>query len=116
LVTKIPYDIRDAAMIDALNAYKSNLAKKDNKNFDIGFKKKKPPSDSIAIYAKHYKSKEMFYFTFFGKEPIKSAKELPHDLEYDFRLVGTCLGHFYLCIPKKTLQIQWTFTKQGYCF
>jgi hypothetical protein len=37
---------------DVVNAYTSNLAKEDNKNFVIGFKKKKAPSDSIAIYAK----------------------------------------------------------------
>jgi hypothetical protein len=70
-VTKTPYYVRDAAMNDALNAYKSNLAKEDNKNFVIGFKKKKAPSDSIAIYSKHYKSKDVFHPTFFGKEPRK---------------------------------------------
>jgi hypothetical protein len=56
-VTKTPYDIRDAALNDVVKAYTSNLAKKDNTNFTIHFKKKKVPSDSIAIYAKHYKSK-----------------------------------------------------------
>jgi hypothetical protein len=39
--------------------------------------------------------------TFFGKEPIKSAEQLPDKLEYDARLVRKRLGHFYLCIPKK---------------
>jgi hypothetical protein len=34
-----------------VSAYKSDLAKKDNKNIVIGFKKKKAPSDSIAIYS-----------------------------------------------------------------
>jgi hypothetical protein len=56
-VTKTPYDIRDTALNDVVNAYTNNLAKEDNKNFVIGFKKKKAPSDSIAIYSKHYKSK-----------------------------------------------------------
>jgi hypothetical protein len=50
-VTKTPYDIRDAALNDVVNAYTSNLAKENN-NFTINFKKKKAPSDSIAIYAK----------------------------------------------------------------
>jgi hypothetical protein len=50
-VTKTPYHIRDAALNDVVNAYTSNLAKKNN-NFTIHFKKKKAPSDSIAIYAK----------------------------------------------------------------
>jgi hypothetical protein len=56
-VTKTPYDIRDAALNDVVNAYTSNLAKENNNNFTIHFKKRKAPSDSIAIYAKNYKSK-----------------------------------------------------------
>jgi hypothetical protein len=56
-VTKTPYHIKDAALNDIMNAYTSNLAKENNKNFVIGFKKKKAPSDSIAIYANNYKSK-----------------------------------------------------------
>jgi hypothetical protein len=100
-VTKIPYDIRDAALNDVVKAYTSNLAKKDNKNFDIVFKKKKASSDSIAIYAKNYKSKGVFFLTFFGKKPIKSVEELPDKLGYDVRLVRKRYGHFYFCISKK---------------
>jgi hypothetical protein len=88
-------------MIDVLNAYKSNFLKKDNAKFIMGFKKKKVPSDSIAIYLKHYKSKGVFHPTFFGKEPIKTAEKLPDKLEYDLRLARIRLRHFYLCIPKK---------------
>jgi hypothetical protein len=32
-VTKTPYDVRNAALNDVVNAYTSNLAKEDNKNF-----------------------------------------------------------------------------------
>jgi hypothetical protein len=38
-VTKPPHDIRDAALNDVVNAYKSNLAKKNNNNLIIYFKK-----------------------------------------------------------------------------
>jgi hypothetical protein len=100
-VTKTPYDIRDAVLNDVVKAYTSNLAKENNNNFTIHFKKKKAPSDSIAIHAKHYKSKGIIFYRFFGKEPIKSAQELPDKLEYDARLVRKHNGHFYLCIPKK---------------
>jgi hypothetical protein len=64
----------------------------------LGSKKKRAPSDSIAIYAIHYKSKGVIFPTFFGKEPIKSAEELPDKLEYDAR---KRYGHLYLCILKK---------------
>jgi hypothetical protein len=56
-VTKTPYEIRVAALNDVVNAYMSNLAKENNKNFVIEFKKKKAPSDSIAIYAKQLQTK-----------------------------------------------------------
>jgi transposase len=72
-VTKIPYDIRNSALSDVVNAYTSNLAKKDNNNFIIHFKKMKAPSDSIAIYANNYKSKGVIFPKFFGNELIKSA-------------------------------------------
>jgi transposase len=78
----------------------SNLAKED-KNFIIGFKKKKASSDSITIYSKHYKSKWVIFPRFFGKKPIKSVEELPDKLEYDVRLVRKRYDHFYLRVPKK---------------
>jgi transposase len=93
--------IRDAALNDVVKTYTSNLAKENNNNFTIHFKKKEAPSDSIAIHANNYKLKGVIFSRFFGKEPIKSAKELPDKLEYDARLVRKRLGHFYLCIPKK---------------
>jgi hypothetical protein len=91
-----PYNVRDAAF-NVVNVYTSNLAKEDNSNFIIHFEKKKAPSDLIAIYSKHYKSKGVFVPTFFGKEP----EELPNKLEYDARFVRKRYDHFYLCIPKK---------------
>jgi putative transposase len=100
-VTKTHYHIRDAALNDVVNAYTSNLAKKNNNNFIIHFKKKKTPSDLIAICANNYTSKGVIFPRVFGEEPIKSAEQLPDKLEYDARLVRKSLGHFYLCIPKK---------------
>jgi putative transposase len=100
-VTKTPYDTRDAALNDVVKAYTSNLAKENNNNSTIRFKKKKAPSDSIVIYANNYKSKRVIFPTFFGKDPIKSAEQLLDKLEYDARLIRKRLGHFYLCIPKK---------------
>jgi hypothetical protein len=39
-VIKTPYDIRDEALNDVVKAYTSNLAKENNNNFTIHFKKK----------------------------------------------------------------------------
>jgi hypothetical protein len=73
-VTKAPYHVRDAALNDVVNAYTSNLAKKDNNNFTIYFKKKKAPSDSIAIYTNNYQSKGVIFPTFFGKSRSRVQK------------------------------------------
>jgi hypothetical protein len=73
-VTKTLYHIRDAALNDVVKAYTSDLAKENNNNFTIHFKKKKAPSDSIAIYANNYKSKGVIFPRFFEKKPIKSAE------------------------------------------
>jgi hypothetical protein len=54
-VTKTPYHIRDAALNDVVKSYTSDLAKENNNNFTIHFKKKKAPS--IAIYTKKLKIK-----------------------------------------------------------
>jgi putative transposase len=100
-ITKTPYDVRYAALNNVVKAYTSNLAKENNNNFTIHFKKKKAPSDSIAIYANNYKSKGVIFPRFFGEEPIKRAEQLPDKLEYDARLVKKRYGYFYLCIPKR---------------
>jgi hypothetical protein len=39
-MTKTPYDVRDVALNDVVKAYTSNLAKENNNNFTIHFKKK----------------------------------------------------------------------------
>jgi hypothetical protein len=86
-----------------VNAYHSNFAKEDNNNFTIHFKKKKKePSDSIAIYAKNYKSKGVIFLKVFGKETIKSAEELPDKLKYDARLAKiTTLSSYPNLRPRK---------------
>ena len=72
-VLQTPYDIRDEAMRDLLKAYKTNFAAK-RQHFDMKFKSKKAPSDSIAILSKHYKSKGVFFPRFWGRVRLKPEK------------------------------------------
>lgn len=58
------------------------------------------PSDLIASYLKHYKSKGL-HSTFVGKLHIHSAQEFPDKLEYYVRLVRKHLGHLYLIFSKR---------------
>jgi hypothetical protein len=57
-----------------VKAYTSNLAKENNNNFTIHFKKKKAPSDSIAIYADDYKSKGVIFPRFLAKKAYQECR------------------------------------------
>jgi len=98
-VLETPYDVRDEGMNDLLKAYDTNF-KAGRKGFDIRFRSKKAPSQSIVIHAKHWKRSGIFHPTFWGKEPLRGAEPLPEKLDYDSRLQRTRLGEYYLCVPQ----------------
>jgi putative transposase len=104
-LTDIPSAILDEAIADALKAYKSSLAlvkAGHAKRFHLHPKTKKSPSDSITILKLNYTGKGCFFTSYLGKDPIASSKDdpLPDKLDYDSRLVFTCTGEFFLCIPR----------------
>jgi putative transposase len=98
-VKDTPYDIRDEAMNDVLKAYKTSIAAK-RKKFVVSFKSRKATSDSIALLAKHYKTRGIFHPSFWTPMPLDASEPLPDKLEYDCRLQRTRLGKFYLCVPR----------------
>lgn len=96
-----PYEIRDAAMCEVLDAYTSNFAKQIKKpghRFQIQYRSKKASQAAIMIRGRQFK-KGVFYPSFFGKEPIYSSEPLPDTVNYDCKLLQTRLGHYYMCIP-----------------
>src|SRR6185369_8669496 len=94
-VLDTPNCIRDAAMMDLLKNYKSNVAAK-KKNFKLKFRSKKDKSQSIVILSRDWGRKSGEFFFLKG---IKSSEEIP-EIKYDCRLTVNRLGEFYLCIPK----------------
>jgi putative transposase len=86
-------------MNDVLKAYKTSIAAK-RKKFVVSFKSRKATSDSIALLAKHYKTRGVFHPSFWNSIPLEASEPLPDKLEYDCRLQRTRLGKFYLCIPQ----------------
>ena len=98
-VLKTPHPVRDAAMIDVLKAYDSNFAKETGKPFEIKFRSKKQPQESIEIRATSWTKAGVFFPKSFGEDPLWSSEPLPEKLRYDSRLIKTRLGEFYLCIP-----------------
>lgn len=102
-VLETPFDVRDGAMLDIIDAYTSNIAKwKKNSNhrFDLKYKSKHAASDSIRVYDKHYSNGGKIFPTFWkGASPyLKGYERLPENLGYDTRLQRTKRGEFYLCV------------------
>ena len=97
----VPYEVRDAAMVDLCNARNSNFVKKKKNpahTFDIKYRSRKAPQEAIMIRSYSFK-KGVFYPKFWGKEPLRSSEPLPDTVDYDCRLVRTRLNQYYLCIP-----------------
>lgn len=102
-VLETPYEVRDAAMVDLINAYASNFAKKAKRTgdhqFTMRFRTKKAPQEAIMVRGKLFK-KGAFYTSFLGRAPLRASEPLPETVDYDCKLVRTRLGHYYLVIPQ----------------
>lgn len=92
----VPYDVRDEAIRDLVKALKINKNKEEK--FEMKFRSRKAPQESIVIHAKHWTHKKGPYHEL--KQGLRSTEELPEDLVYDSRLIRTKLGEYYMCIPK----------------
>lgn len=70
----VPYDVRDGAMVDVLDAHASCQAKRakepdpaKREKYEVHFRsRKKCKTESILIRSKHYKN-GMFYAKYFGE-------------------------------------------------
>lgn len=103
-----PKSVRDGALHDLDQAYKTNFAKKDHK-FSISFRKKKDNQSIVISYdqIKTWKKDntsigEMGMFPTFVKNKILfhcKKNNLPDNIEYDCRLSLNKLGQFHLHIP-----------------
>jgi putative transposase len=92
----VPYDVRDEAIRDLIKALRIN--KKKGEIFDMKFRSRKAPQESIVIHSKHWQAKRGPYFDL--KQSLRSREKLPQDLVYDSRLIRTKLGEYYLCVLK----------------
>ncbi|KAL6066362.1 Transposase [Balamuthia mandrillaris] len=70
-VLETPFDVRDEGMRDLVKAYASNLAKqrkqKKRLKFEVQFRSKKDPQESIVIHSKHWVGPGRFYPSIFKK-------------------------------------------------
>lgn len=96
-----PYEVRDAAMIELLDAYKSNQAKRrknPNHTWTIHPRERNRRQATLMIRGKCYKDGR-FYPSFFGKKRLSSSGQLPYRVNYDCKLTRTRIGQYYLSIP-----------------
>ncbi len=111
-MNKVPYDIRDGAIRDFCDAYKTQMKlvkEKKRKHFTMKFRKKKS-DQTFVINSKHFKVKKEGIFCFprkWGKEPLLTYSEEIPLVEKKGKL---CIGHdcrvtitrdnkFYLIVP-----------------
>jgi putative transposase len=100
-VLDTPRDIRARACDDLILAYAANFAQRAKTpahTFDIHFRSRKQPQQSIYIGARHY-NRAVIYPSKFGSVPLRSSEPLPERLAHDARLIRTRLGHYFLCLP-----------------
>ncbi|CAG8703485.1 7562_t:CDS:1, partial [Cetraspora pellucida] len=93
-VLETPYGIRDEALIDLLDAYKSNFKTK-RKKFNIRYKSKKDKHYSITIQAREWNRKRGNYA--FLKN-IHMSEQLPK-INNTVNLIRDKFKRFYICIP-----------------
>ena len=101
--------MRDDGARDAVKAYASNIAKIQKcklrgealHKFELKFRAVKDRQETLSIHSKHWAHKRGVYSDLFGPGwcDMKSAEDLPSDLQYDSRLIRTRLGEYYLCVP-----------------
>jgi len=97
-VRETPYQIRDDALSDLFKALKSTLAA-GHDHFEMKFRSKKNPSESIVIPGRAW-NKGIIFKKYWGNKPIRTSEPVPDKLNYDFRIVKNRLGEFYLCLPE----------------
>jgi putative transposase len=102
-VKEIPYDLRDEAVKDFVQAWKALQTKKskgDKHSFhaDFKFQHKYRKSRKIVIHSKHWKKPGHIYsYT----DLFSCGENLPLSLEYDSSITLNWLGEFHLLLPRQ---------------
>lgn len=97
-VLDTPFDIRREGMRDLTKGITSNLAA-GKTVFDMKFRSKKDPQQSIYIPSRQWGRTRGAYASILGADKLKAERPLPATLEHDSRIIRTRLGHWYLCTP-----------------
>ena len=98
-LAETPYDLRDEAMADLLEAYRTNFAA-GRAHFDIKFRSRKDKSQSLRIRAKHWNRRSGQYASILNVWMLRAERVLPQTIPCDARLIRTRLGRYNVCLPQ----------------
>lgn len=100
---EVPYDIRDHALDQLLQAYQNEFDKrKENPDhtFDIKFRSSRN-TQSFIVDKKAWKSSGIFYPESWTKYRIKSSERLPNKIDHAVVITRDYLGKYYISLPYK---------------
>jgi len=100
-VLDTPRDIRDQAIQELSQAYKTGNKVHGQGNFEVKFKSpKKLAQQCITINARDWdRKKGIFSLLFRAGERLCGSEPLPKIMEREFKLARTKLGRYYLHVP-----------------
>jgi hypothetical protein len=112
-VTDVPYEIRDAATVDLINAEKTVDANQEHRQRQMRnrtkfkFRSKKDRNQSVTVLKKNYNRKRGVFIGLLGSSVLRTTDRngLPSVLVCDSQLVKNRLGHYYMCMPQPFVMV-----------
>jgi putative transposase len=107
-VLKVPYDVRDGAVLEFAKNLKTEFdkRKKDTSHtFRLKYKSRMDASMALPVYHKHWKDGGVWFHSFLGSK-LRGFEKLPKTLPHDAKLVKTRFNKYTLCVPvERTMEV-----------
>lgn len=95
-----PYDIRDCAVGELVQAYKNGKKKHGEGNFEVKFRSIKAlRQETLTVRRRNWNRDYGEYARTLRNDCLRASEPLPSEMPHDFKVIRTRLGHYYLSIP-----------------
>ena len=102
---KVPYDVRDSAILDVFEAKKAGQAK--NQKGTLKFRtRKRATQETFRIRGRDWGRKRGMYKWCFSRETLRSSEPLPATIDKTVEITRTRPGEYYLTIPREVKHIE----------